>query len=199
MNDYKSVKIYKTNSNLIYHVELFDNYQIVELKFKNKTILKFKDIINDNYNLSTFIRTIKNQEYIFENGKLLLKKNIRKCKFLQEIKKDIFLNENYITMDIETRTINNILIPYLLCWYDGINKKSYHINEYNNSFELLINVVMKDLTIKKYDNYKIYLHNFSNFDGIFLLKYLTNIKNCIVDPIIHEGKLINIQFPNLFL
>jgi hypothetical protein len=53
---------------------------------------------------------------------------------------------------------------------------------------------MKDLCIKKYKNYKIYLHNFSKFDGIFLLKALTNVENASVEPIIHDGKLINISF-----
>lgn len=34
--------------------------------------------------------------------------------------------------------------------------------------------------------------NFSKFDGIFLLKYLADIVIC--NPIIHERKLISIQF-----
>src|SRR5918911_5780051 len=98
-------------------------------------------------------------------------------------------------MDLETRKgDNNNLYPYLLCWFDGNIKKSYFINDYNNNFDLLLNRVMTDLSIKKYDNYKIYLHNFSKFDGIFLLKALCNINNSIVDPIIHDGKLISIQF-----
>jgi len=30
-------------------------------------------------------------------------------------------------MDLETVNINNTLIPYLLCWFDGKIKKSYFI------------------------------------------------------------------------
>lgn len=48
-----------------------------------------------------------------------------------------------------------------------------------------------DLMIKKYDNYKLYLHNFANFDGIFLLKILAPLAQC--KPIIHHDKIISIQ------
>ena len=96
---------------------------------------------------------------------------------------------------------DNNLIPYLLCWFDGKIKKSYWIKDYKDNptllgggFNLLVENVVKDLCIKKYRNYKIYLHNFSRFDGIFLLKALTNIENGIVEPIIQDGKLINISF-----
>jgi hypothetical protein len=55
---------------------------------------------------------------------------------------------------------------------------------------------MQDLCRPKYKNYKIYLHNFSKFDGIFLLKHLASFlsEGAIVDPIIHDGKLIQISF-----
>jgi hypothetical protein len=45
---------------------------------------------------------------------------------------------------------------------------------------------------KKYDNYKIYIHNLSGFDGIFLLKILAELG--IVKPIIHNQKIISIGF-----
>ena len=100
-------------------------------------------------------------------------------------------------MDLETIKLeNNKLYPYLLCWYDGKITKSYWIKDYNN-FDLLLTQVIIDLSIKKYDNYKIYYHIFSKFDGIFILKALSNIKGCIIDPIIHDGKLISIQLTNL--
>jgi DNA polymerase type B, organellar and viral len=46
--------------------------------------------------------------------------------------------------------------------------------------------------IKKYDNYKIYIHNLARFDGIFLLRILANLGEC--KPIIHNDKLITIGF-----
>lgn len=51
---------------------------------------------------------------------------------------------------------------------------------------------MKDICIRKYKGYKIYLHNFSKFDQIFLIKYLSEIGKC--KPIIHKGANAIISF-----
>jgi DNA polymerase type B, organellar and viral len=51
---------------------------------------------------------------------------------------------------------------------------------------------IKDLMIKKYDNYKVYTHNLSGFDGIFMLKILVELGIC--KPIIHNDRIISIQF-----
>lgn len=56
----------------------------------------------------------------------------------------------------------------------------------------MIMSALMDLMIKKYDNYKVYIHNLANFDGIFLIKILTKLGNC--KPIIHNGKIISITF-----
>jgi hypothetical protein len=48
-----------------------------------------------------------------------------------------------------------------------------------------------DLLIKKYDNHKVYIHNLSNFYGIFLLKILVQLGYC--QPIIHNDRIISIQ------
>ena len=42
---------------------------------------------------------------------------------------------------------------------------------------------------RKYNGYKVYLHNFSNFDGIFLFNILTELSNDI-KPIINDGNFI---------
>jgi DNA polymerase type B, organellar and viral len=41
----------------------------------------------------------------------------------------------------------------------------------------------------KYSGYKVYAHNFSYFDGIFLMKFLTEVDG-IVKPVIRDGKFI---------
>lgn len=51
---------------------------------------------------------------------------------------------------------------------------------------------IKDVMVKKYDNYKIYIHNLARFDGIFLLKILADLGT--IKPIIHNDKLISIDF-----
>jgi hypothetical protein len=44
---------------------------------------------------------------------------------------------------------------------------------------------------RKYNGYKVYVHNLAKFDIIFLLKYLVQISK--VEPIIHNGKIISLS------
>lgn len=48
---------------------------------------------------------------------------------------------------------------------------------------------------RKYDGYKVYLHNFSNFDGIFLMKILNNLSDSqrLVNSLINDNKFIEIK------
>jgi len=91
-------------------------------------------------------------------------------------------------MDLETLLINNIYIPYLLCGYDGNKSYSYLANSIKSS-EIedkildMVNRAMKDICIRKYKVYTIYLYNFSKFEGYFLIKYLAQLGIC--NPIIH--------------
>jgi len=94
-------------------------------------------------------------------------------------------------MDLETRLIDNKHSPYSLSFYDGFIKKSFFINEYSNIDSMVI-AAMKTIMIRKYKNYKIYLHNFAKFDNIFLFKILANLG--LVSPIIHKGRFISLQF-----
>src|SRR5216683_1400428 len=66
-NDYTSAIVYKPNSKAIYHITLFDSYQLVELKLDNKIIIIFKDIIIDSNNLNSIKKNIDSKKYIFEN------------------------------------------------------------------------------------------------------------------------------------
>lgn len=122
---FTSAIVYKPNSKAIYHITLFDNYQLVELKLGDKVIIKFKDIIIEPNNLGSFNRIIDSQEYIFENGNLLLKKFTYKTNFLRAISKTIFRSSKFITMDLETRLVNNTMVPYAIGIYDGIESFSF--------------------------------------------------------------------------
>lgn len=96
-------------------------------------------------------------------------------------------------MDLETRIINNgILEPYCIGIYDGKTKISFYLSDYKDADEMLehsISYLMK----RKYDQHKVYLHHFSYFDGIFLMKIWSNLSNNI-RPIIRDGRLIDIRF-----
>lgn len=95
-------------------------------------------------------------------------------------------------MDLETRTINNVITPYCVCVYDGVKVRTFYLTDFKNSDEMLLESV-KSIMQRKYNKYKVYLHNFSYFDGIFLLRVLTMLSNNI-KPTIKDNNLININF-----
>nr|UHB41846.1 DNA polymerase [Butyriboletus roseoflavus] len=157
----------------------------------NKLIIQFTDNFkNDNY----FIRTIKDTQYHFINEKLIVNiKDKKDTKFISKIKQDNVINNNIITMDLETvsNIINNeeVLSVISACIYDGENKYYFYLSDYNSSDDLL-RAAIKSLMIDKYNDYKIYIHNLSRFDGIFLLRILAAIENTKLDILQRDDKMI---------
>jgi hypothetical protein len=187
--------ISKSNSSLIYKVTKFNNYNLIELLHNNKIILKFKDMLKDLNNLSTFTRIVNNQEYYFKNGLLMIKILIKKMKILTSIKPNKNINEKFITLDIETRIIDNIKTPYYICIFDGIKAYSFYLTDFNNPEDIIENAIFS-LMKSKYNGYKVYIHNLSNFDGVFLLNILASFcpdSNFNLDPIINNGNFINLK------
>jgi hypothetical protein len=148
---------------------------------------------------NNFIRYIGKSTIHYINGEIVLYKIEKKTsgikiKVLPKITK---LSNKIITMDLETILINNVHVPYLICWYDGTKIYSYFIKnlligELEDNILDMINRAMKDICRKKYKGFRIYLHNFAKFDGYFYLKYLAMIGYC--DPIIHKGRIISTKF-----
>ena len=173
-----------------------DNQQVNKIIYiKNgQTIFNWTDtIIAEN----KIVREIGKSIYHYENMNLVLVKIIKKSKVIEKININKSLDDRIITMDLETVLIDNIHIPYLLSWFDGSITKSYFIESLDPvTIELeilrMINRAIEDICIRKYRNYRIYMHNFSKFDGYFLVKYLAKIGDC--DPIIHKGKIISVNF-----
>jgi hypothetical protein len=50
---------------------------------------------------------------------------------------------------------------------------------------------LKSIFIRKYNGFKVYVHNLAKFDIIFLLKYLVKIVN--VQPVIHNDRIISLK------
>lgn len=157
----------------------------------NKLILDFIDHFkSDNY----FIRTIKNKKFHFRQNKLIcnIKEN-KNTNFITKIKQDNIINENIITLDLETYSSiednDEVLKVISCCIYDGINKFSFYLSDYNSSDDLL-KAAITTLLDEKYNDYKVYIHNLSGFDGIFLLRILATIDNTKLDPIIKDDKMI---------
>src|ERR1700692_1673194 len=186
--------IKRTNSDLFYNITVEPLFNIIKIiDSDNMIILTFKDVkdINSQDN-STFTRIINNQTYHINNGELIVKTLKKSNNLLTKLNKDKNLMNKFITLDIETQTINNIMSPYSICFYDGKKVKSFYLTDYKDSNEML-KVCINSLLIRKYTGYKIYVHNLSNFDGIFLLKVLSQIDNIHIYPTIKDGKMINIK------
>jgi len=126
---------------------------------------------------NSIIREIGKSVYYYENGELVLVKVEKKSRAIVQSKVNKKLDNKIITMDLETVLIDNVHTPYLLSWFFGKLTKSYFRNDLNPvtielNFIKMVNNAIEDICIKKYRNYKIYFHNFSKFDGYFLIKYL---------------------------
>jgi hypothetical protein len=165
--------------------------------FKNgKLMYEWIDQIKEDGSL---IREIGKSTIFWKDNEIVWTKILKKTKPIEKKKTSPTLNKKFLTMDIETFGVNidNIktLTPYLLCWYDGKRDKKHSYFIENGNIKNIIYQAMKDICIRKYKGYKIYLQNFSKFDAIFLIKYLVNIGDC--QPIIHKDKIISFSFkPN---
>jgi hypothetical protein len=120
--------------------------------------------------------------------------SIKPTKYISKIKKHSDQNNNIIAMDIETVPTayaapvdphgsiaeggggeeGLTLIPVLISYYDGSEVKSFFITDYNNDCEQMFIACINSLLVKKYVGYKIYMHNFSKFDSVFLFSHLYN-------------------------
>jgi hypothetical protein len=128
----------------------------------------------------------KGQAYFYFQNLFSKMKNISKLSPMKNV------NLNIITLDIETYLDSNSEMQiYCICFYDGESSKSYYITDYNN-IESLIQDLFNELLRRKYSSNSIYIHNGSNFDLIFLLKYIVNLENVRIRPIIRDNKFINI-------
>jgi hypothetical protein len=174
-------------------VKQTNNENHVDIFKKGEVILSYVDrwLSNDR-----FERIIGKNNYLFikhnDEFRLTLVKVHKSAKNINNLKPQKPLSKNKIaTMDFETyKNLDGKLVPYLVCWYDGVVSKSYFLSDYNSPEQMITNSI-KDLLRKKYNGFKIYLHNFSNFDCIFLLDTLTKLGFC--HPVINNGRFISVK------
>jgi hypothetical protein len=99
-----------------------------------------------------------------------------------------------LTFDLETKTLPDGTLSVVLgSVYDGYNSKSFYINDYDSPAQLLQAIIRFILT---YSNAICYAHNFSKFDGVFLLKELVKLGE--VSPLMRNDQFINLtlKIPN---
>jgi len=174
-----SVNRGKKSSIIILTVNIINNQTVNNIKYfkDNNLLFTWTDTIIS-LEKKKFIRRIGKSILHYENSELVLYTIIKKTSSMapKKLPKNNKLLTNFITMDLETININNKLVPYLLCWFDGnLNKKKNYfilppqeLQDLNNlttetldSYILdMINDAITDICIRKYKNYKVYLHNF---------------------------------------
>jgi len=187
--------IRKNKSKLIFVVNIISSKEHeVIIKLKNKIILRFNDIIT---NKTCFKRNIitKNQSYIYKYGKIILKTVNKKTHFLTNIALNKHFNSNMIVMDIETRDIGNKKMAYCICFYDGNKEYIFYLDNYN-SFDLMLEDALSYLLKAKYNKYRVYFHNLSYFDSVYIIRILAKIKKSNhykLIPQLKDGKIINLR------
>ena len=184
-----NVFVVQINKTHLVDITQEENRNIVKLFINAKELYEYIDIkIND----TTFERYIDNKKFTFKNGELILLTIDKSTNFIKPLNLDNKLTNKFITLDIETyQNKDGIMIPYCICKYDGVNSYEYKLINYKSSKDMIIDCI-KDIMVRKYDNYQVYTHNLSGFDGIFLLKILVELGK--VKPLIHNEKIIMIGF-----
>jgi len=178
---------------------IIDNKKIIIQRVK-VTDKMFKTVyfnfIDINYNPITpdsFVRIYGNTQEVYHNGVRVLVQKRKKVKYFTPVKKNKSLTQNFITMDLETKNINGNLTPYCVSIYDGKKAYSFYITDFNSSEDMLKASIQFILKIK-YNKNRVYLHNFSYFDGIFLMKEIVSITGSNkVKPVIRDGRIINLR------
>lgn len=115
-------------------------------------------------------------------------------KFIKKIAKHaVKKNElnKFIVMDLETRVVDGILEPLCISWRDQKKITTLNIRDFKNSDDMIIQAI-NGLMVKKYSNYNIYLHNFSHFDAMFIIKPLTTM-DLELKPIFRDSRIIKLQ------
>ena len=180
----------RTNT-LKYNVFTYPDRNVVQVFSRDRLMLEFEDIyLSGKSKKDHFKRVMKNTTIFYKEGIKVMEIVNRKLKFIKPKSKDLYLNESFITLDIETRNINGILYPVCICLYDGESVQSFYITDFKSEFEL-IKGVFNFLNKRKYHYQKIYIHNMSKFDGVFLLKYLGSIGE--VKPLMRHQSLYEIR------
>ena len=139
-----------------------------------------------------FKREIKKSSIYFMDGEILLrKKEIPAKPFTPLNKEKLIINDKFITMDIETITVDKKVKPYLINAYDG----RQHITTYKDNetelFKEFITKLIDQVEESSPNRIFVYAHNLSTFDGILILKHLFQFGK--VEPLIFNGKLISIK------
>lgn len=198
-------------------------------KLSGTVINKFEDFIQD-VNIDRFVRTLDNKSTIhYSNGEqTLFTPKMKPVTFISTLPKDTNYFANFVSLDLETCKLHNgNLFIESAAISDGKTSKSWHIGDYTTLFGdvLSCNALLKDVleslmqfNIKQntktngtfnqiWGATTVYIHNFSRFDAIFIIKFLvmeadrfkikkrdSSIINITFTKKYHlDGKMVNVK------
>ena len=104
------------------------------------------------------------------------------------------ITNKFITMDLETRT-SRWSYDTLCClvYMMDREKLSFYLEDYSNSDSMLESAIESLLRNQNIIKYKVYIHNFSNFDSIFILRVFIKYESLTIRPIIRDGRIIELK------
>jgi DNA polymerase type B, organellar and viral len=156
--------------------------------FQNKEILyRFEDALIEGTN---FIRCLDKYIIYIDNFNVTHFDRLMQNSFIPISKPNMNLNTNIVTFDIETYVKDGKFIPFACGWYDGDFIRTYYLTDYKSSYEMLLLALTEMLDFNP--NAKVYIHNFSNFDYMFIIKVL--FENFNVKPYFKDNKVINLIY-----
>ncbi len=150
-------------------VSIQDKTREVSVFGNNKLVTSFTDTIISE---KSFTRTLNGQTLAYGDGcvtQTVYKQDeglfIRKAPKVKELK------FNIIALDLETRNLKDKGLEVIsAAYFDGVNSKTFFLLDYDNSADMLKDMLFSLLNNKENDHKIVYVHNLSGFDAIFLLK-----------------------------
>jgi hypothetical protein len=207
-NAYSYVKITNENNedyslDFIININEFDYF--ITVKRKDTILFTVEDYMKNHQDLSEFKRIIKDNEdethLHYENNVVKLYTKKIKTKFIDTISKDLYKKIKMLTLDFETRDVPTShsekdakiiakKVPIAVSVFDGKNCYSCIFQNVDRWQDELYLFFKKNFLKRKYDYYKIYIHNASYFDNIFLTDTLTKLGD--VKILLRENKFLKI-------
>lgn len=154
---------------------------------KKEIIYKFEDIITEG---NKFIRIMDKYIIYIDNFNITHLDRLMNNTFISASKANAKLNSQIVTFDIETYIKDGKFIPFSCGWFTGDFMKTYYLTDFKSHYEMLLQALTELLDFNP--NAKVYIHNFSNFDYMFLIKVL--FENFIVKPYFRDNKVINLVY-----
>jgi len=189
LNNFKSILL---NSFSILNIFIEEREGFIFYKcdyiLRGKTRASWEDKIIS-FETDSLIRIINNTVIDFQNGEIIsIRTVIKKGENIKPIKPHKKFLSNIVSADLETYLKDNEMVVYLASFAKDIKSNFF----FNKNPRILFESLFSSLFSSENRFHQIYFHNLSGFDGFFLIKQLLNL-GYIIDPLIHNGKLIQLK------